>query len=481
MRSSWPATSPPHCAPSRWPTPSTPTSRAASGSSTGPGSSWRPACSRRRTRPSPARPSCCGVNGRTRTAPRPSWRGRRWPSCRATGPWPRPIRPGPDATSAAGRASAGRRGPTSRGGRHTSTPRGVRPGSPGRSAAPSPPRTRRRWTGSWRSSRPRRTSPSATSRKRAPCSSRSAAPGLGRPAQRASPPPPGPGRGRARGGDITAARRELKTGLTTLANQQARHHSLDLRTAMAVHGGRLAELDLRIALESGSARSVFTSLERWRAMSHRRTAVRPPRDEELADLLAGLRITTEEIRHSPPGRPVEHLRRRQRAFERVGPGTRVDAARGRSRRALRHARRHPATARPAGHRGRRLLRAGPPSRCRHRRPRAPSRGHLGCLVRGLRPHVPGPRRPRRAGRAHAAAPAATGGLRLAGPRPRQAGPPAAAEPAHRRGSRSSSSPRAPSPPRRGRCSPGGWDGPRRSPSPPPVGSAARPPRSPHHG
>ena len=85
---------------------------------------------------------------------------------------------------------------------------------------------------------------------------------------------------------------------------------------MAVHGGRLAELDLRIALESGSARSVFTSLERWRAMSHRRTAVRPPRDEELADLLAGLRITTEEIRHSPPGRPVEHLRRRQRAFER---------------------------------------------------------------------------------------------------------------------------------------------------------------------
>ena len=118
-------------------------------------------------------------------------------------------------------------------------------------------------------------------------------------------------------GDMTAARRELKTGLTTLANQQARHHSLDLRTAMAVHGGRLAELDLRIALESGSARSVFTSLERWRAMSHRRTAVRPPRDEELADLLAGLRITTEEIRHSPPGRPVEHLRRRQRAFERA--------------------------------------------------------------------------------------------------------------------------------------------------------------------
>ena len=103
-------------------------------------------------------------------------------------------------------------------------------------------------------------------------------------------------------GDITAARRELKTGLTTLANQQARHRSLDLRTAMAVHGGRLAELDLRIALESGSARSVFTSLERWRAMSHRRTAVRPPRDEELADLLG--RPAASPPRRSGTARPV---------------------------------------------------------------------------------------------------------------------------------------------------------------------------------
>jgi tetratricopeptide (TPR) repeat protein len=118
-------------------------------------------------------------------------------------------------------------------------------------------------------------------------------------------------------GDVPAARRELRTGLGVLASQQARHHSLDLRTAMAVHGGRLAELDLRMALESGSAGTVFNSLERWRAMSHRRSAVRPPRDEELADLLAGLRITTEEIRNTPPGQPVEHLRRRQRGYERA--------------------------------------------------------------------------------------------------------------------------------------------------------------------
>ncbi len=117
-------------------------------------------------------------------------------------------------------------------------------------------------------------------------------------------------------GDLPAARRELRTGLTTLAAQQARHHSLDLRTAMAVHGDRLAELDLRIALESQSPRTVFDSLERWRAMSHRRTAVTPPRDPELADLVSRLRIAAEDIREAPPGVPVDHLRRRQRALER---------------------------------------------------------------------------------------------------------------------------------------------------------------------
>ena len=117
-------------------------------------------------------------------------------------------------------------------------------------------------------------------------------------------------------GDPAAARRELRSGLTTLAAQQARHHSLDLRTAMAVHGNRLAELDLRIALESQSARTVFDSLERWRAMSHRRTAVTPPRDPALADLVSRLRIAAEDIRGAGPGASVEHLRRRQRGLER---------------------------------------------------------------------------------------------------------------------------------------------------------------------
>jgi tetratricopeptide (TPR) repeat protein len=117
-------------------------------------------------------------------------------------------------------------------------------------------------------------------------------------------------------GDTVTAQRELRVGLRTLAEQQARHHSLDLRTAMAVHGGRLAELDLRIALESRGPRAVFDSLERWRAMSHRRTTVTPPRDPELAALVSRLRILTEDVRTAPVGPRTEHLRREQRAVER---------------------------------------------------------------------------------------------------------------------------------------------------------------------
>ena len=115
--------------------------------------------------------------------------------------------------------------------------------------------------------------------------------------------------------DVPGARRELRTGLGALTREQARHHSLDLRTAMAVHGGRLAELDLRLALETRSPGRVLDSLERWRAMSHRRVAVTPPGDPELADLLTRLRVVTEDLRNAPPGRVDEHDRRRQQQLQ----------------------------------------------------------------------------------------------------------------------------------------------------------------------
>lgn len=116
--------------------------------------------------------------------------------------------------------------------------------------------------------------------------------------------------------DPRAARRELARGLTLLARAQARHQSLDLRTAMAVHGNRLATLDLRVALETGSAETVFDSLERWRAMSHRRTSVTPPTDPELTELLSQLRVTAEDIR-TAEGARAPALGRRKAALERA--------------------------------------------------------------------------------------------------------------------------------------------------------------------
>ncbi len=117
-------------------------------------------------------------------------------------------------------------------------------------------------------------------------------------------------------GDPALARRELSTGLGALSRAQARYQSLDLRTAMAVHGNRLARLDLAMALESGKPAVVFDSLERWRAMSHRRTAVTSPADTELADLVTRLRAVAEELRSAPSGLVTDPLQRRMTTLER---------------------------------------------------------------------------------------------------------------------------------------------------------------------
>lgn len=117
-------------------------------------------------------------------------------------------------------------------------------------------------------------------------------------------------------GEPARARRELSHGLGALSKAQARYQSLDLRTAMAVHGNRLARLDLTMALESGRPTAVFESLERWRAMSHRRTAVTSPADMELADLVTQLRAVVEELRSTPSGTLTDPVQRRKTTLER---------------------------------------------------------------------------------------------------------------------------------------------------------------------
>lgn len=97
-------------------------------------------------------------------------------------------------------------------------------------------------------------------------------------------------------GRPAAARRRIRAALDELAAYQASFGSIDLATAAAVHGRRLAELDLALALATGRPERVLESAERGRAVASRLSPVRPPEDPEAASLLAELRRTVESLR-----------------------------------------------------------------------------------------------------------------------------------------------------------------------------------------
>ena len=99
-----------------------------------------------------------------------------------------------------------------------------------------------------------------------------------------------------------AARRRARRALDDLATYQASFGSIDLATAAAVHGRRLADLDLSLAVAAGRPERVLDSAERARAVASRLPAVRPPEDPETAELLSELRQTVEALR------PVEQDR-----------------------------------------------------------------------------------------------------------------------------------------------------------------------------
>jgi hypothetical protein len=118
-------------------------------------------------------------------------------------------------------------------------------------------------------------------------------------------------------GEARAASRRIRHALDELARYQASFGSIDLRTASAVHGRRLAELDISLALQSGRAASVFAAAERARAVSSRLPAVRPPDDPVAADLLAELRQVLESLRGVEQDKAAsDPLLRKRRALER---------------------------------------------------------------------------------------------------------------------------------------------------------------------
>jgi tetratricopeptide (TPR) repeat protein len=114
-------------------------------------------------------------------------------------------------------------------------------------------------------------------------------------------------------GRTGAALAELRAGLAALHTRRGQLGSLDLQTGTAALGAELAGLGLRLALDGGVARHVFSWLERSRAQAFRLHPVRPPADPEAAAVLAELRQLGFLIRAAElaGGRPdPAHLARR---------------------------------------------------------------------------------------------------------------------------------------------------------------------------
>ena len=99
-------------------------------------------------------------------------------------------------------------------------------------------------------------------------------------------------------GDPPAGRRHVRNGLTELALYQSSFGSIDLQSGSAVHGRRLAELDVEMALDDGRPSALLEAVERGRATSNRLLPVQSPSDDETASLLAELRRTVEAVREA---------------------------------------------------------------------------------------------------------------------------------------------------------------------------------------
>lgn len=94
-------------------------------------------------------------------------------------------------------------------------------------------------------------------------------------------------------GEVRAARRALARGVEDLASYQAQFGGIDMQTSSAVHGRRLAERDLGLALGSGQPSALLAAVERSRAVTGRIRSVTPPPDDHTAELLARLRMAAD--------------------------------------------------------------------------------------------------------------------------------------------------------------------------------------------
>ncbi|WP_157697187.1 CHAT domain-containing protein [Brachybacterium avium] len=109
-------------------------------------------------------------------------------------------------------------------------------------------------------------------------------------------------------GDTSSVRRSLRAGAVALGSEQGRRSGLDARTAMALHGRRLQQLDVDLAMRTGPPEEIFDACERWRALSHRQPSLTPFEDPVLTTQLTALRQARMALQEEL-GEPAD-LRRR---------------------------------------------------------------------------------------------------------------------------------------------------------------------------
>lgn len=117
-------------------------------------------------------------------------------------------------------------------------------------------------------------------------------------------------------GRSAAAAAAVGRGLDLVEGHRAALGATELRASAAAHRADLADLGVRIAVESGRPRRVLAWAERGRASHTTLPPVRPPRDAQLAADLTELRSTTLAVEQAiRDGRPTATLMTEQAALE----------------------------------------------------------------------------------------------------------------------------------------------------------------------
>ncbi|WP_147140141.1 CHAT domain-containing protein [Stackebrandtia albiflava] len=117
-------------------------------------------------------------------------------------------------------------------------------------------------------------------------------------------------------GNPSGALTQLRLGLNDLHRHRSRLGSVEMQAGMSSLGRELAQMGLRLAVDSGRFGTVFSWAERSRAQTFRSTPVRPPENEEAAELLARVRKARDDIREGElAGDDVTDLRAQCRQWE----------------------------------------------------------------------------------------------------------------------------------------------------------------------